>query len=97
VPKDPDLEDAPVAPEMGTIELQAYCYQQVGIEKRSKEQYKHEDPHSGRISELSKKAGWHHVVYVPPVKFCFPCVSNVHCLTIISSDHADRRALPFPF
>ncbi|KAN0130158.1 hypothetical protein V8E53_012103 [Lactarius tabidus] len=58
---DPDLEDAPAAPEMGTIELQVYRCQKVGIKKRSKWQYKHEDLHWGRISERSKKAGWHHV------------------------------------
>jgi hypothetical protein len=56
--EDPDVEDAPVVPEMGTIEVQAYrC--QVG---RTVE-YQHKDfkLNGGRVSERSKKAGWHHV------------------------------------
>ena len=69
--KDPDLEDAPVAPEMGTIELKAYrCQILQGTTERWKKSSKWcED--SGRISELSKKVGWHHVVYVPSVKLYF--------------------------
>jgi hypothetical protein len=57
---------------MGTMELKAYRCQKLGNAKKSKWLHKHEDPHSGRISERSKKAGWHHVAYVPSVKFCFP-------------------------
>ena len=69
--KDPDVEDAPVAPEMGTIELKAYRCQIKRATKRWNKSSKWcED--SGRISELSKKAGWHHVAYVPSVKLHFP-------------------------
>jgi len=57
--EDPDVENAPVVPEMGTIELQAFrCHAQHTA------QYK---PHAanrlrqGRVSERSKKAGWHRV------------------------------------
>jgi hypothetical protein len=56
---DPDLEDAPFAPEMGTIELKAYRCQKQGPSESSK--YAYEDLHQGRVSERSKKAGWHHV------------------------------------
>ena len=69
--KDADLEDAPVTPEMGTIELRAYRCQKKGNPKPSK-QFAHEDPHWGRISERSKKAGWHYVAYVPPVESYSP-------------------------
>jgi len=56
---DPDLEDSPVAPEMGVIELKAYRCQTRRITGPS--QYLYEDLHGGRVSERSKKAGWHHV------------------------------------
>ena len=65
-PKDPDLEDAPVAPEMGTIELKGYRCQLRGPSELST-RHTYEDLHLGRISERSKKAGWHHVGYVPSV------------------------------
>ena len=71
--KDPDLEDAPVAPEVGTIELKAYRCQilQPGTTKRWEKSSKWcED--SGRISELSKKAGWHHIAYVYSIELHFP-------------------------
>ncbi|KAF8268891.1 hypothetical protein EI94DRAFT_1699864 [Lactarius quietus] len=57
---DPDLEDAPVAPEMGTIEVKAYRCQKKGTAESSN-RFAHGDPQWGRISERSKKAGWHHV------------------------------------
>ena len=56
--EDPDVENAPVVPEMGTIELRAYrCRAQCIVPYL---------PHTnglreGRVSERSKKAGWHHV------------------------------------
>ncbi|KAH9042716.1 hypothetical protein EDB85DRAFT_2226861 [Lactarius pseudohatsudake] len=57
---DPDLEDVPAAPEMGTIELKAYrCHVRHIIKAPS--QFMDEGLHKGRVSELSKKAGWHHV------------------------------------
>jgi hypothetical protein len=56
---DPDVENAPVVPEMGTIELRAYrCRALRTI------QYLYNTTnglHEGRVSERSKKAGWHHV------------------------------------
>ncbi|KAH9072858.1 hypothetical protein EDB83DRAFT_137851 [Lactarius deliciosus] len=55
-----DLEDAPVAPEMGTIELKAYRCQKRCIAGPIS-LFTHKDLHQGRVSELSKKAGWHHV------------------------------------
>ncbi|KAI9466360.1 hypothetical protein BJY52DRAFT_1413757 [Lactarius psammicola] len=55
---DPDLEDAPVAPEMGTIELRAYRCRSWWV---TGQEFTHEDLHRGRVSERSKKAGWHHV------------------------------------
>ena len=57
--EDPDVENAPVVPEMGTIELRAYrCRALRTI------QYLYNTNnglHEGRVSERSKKAGWHHV------------------------------------
>jgi hypothetical protein len=70
-PKDPDLEDAPVAPEIGTIELKAYRCQALCITGPSSSRPL-DDLHWGRISECSKKAGWHHVAYVPSVESYFP-------------------------
>ncbi len=68
-PKDPDLEDAPIAPEMGTIELKAYRCQ---IQRTTVPvQSTYHDLHCGRVSELSKKAGWHQVAYVPSVDSYF--------------------------
>jgi len=56
---DPDVENAPVVPEMGTIELRAFrCRAQRAV------QYIYNTTnglHEGRVSERSKKAGWHHV------------------------------------
>ncbi|KAF8271132.1 hypothetical protein EI94DRAFT_1827890 [Lactarius quietus] len=57
---DPDLEDAPAAPEMGTIELKAYRCQTQYFREPSK-QLLYDDLHQGRVSERSKKAGWHHI------------------------------------
>jgi hypothetical protein len=70
---DPDLEDAPIAPEMGVIELKAYRCRVRGVTKPST-QFTHEDLHRGRVSERSKKAGWHHVAtgdeIAAKVSFC---------------------------
>jgi hypothetical protein len=58
-PKDPDVEDAPVVPEMGTIELRAYRTRAVRtVDYQTSAQ---NGLHRGRVSERSKKAGWHHV------------------------------------
>ena len=63
--EDPDMEDAPAAPEMGTIELKTYRCRTRYFREPSK-QSMYENLHQGRISERSKKAGWHHIAYVPP-------------------------------
>jgi hypothetical protein len=59
--EDPDLEDAPVVPEMGTIEIRAYrCH------ALNENEYEHIDTprlHGGRASERSKQSGWHRVRY----------------------------------
>jgi hypothetical protein len=57
---DPDFEDAPAAPEMGTIELKAYRCRTRYFREPSK-RLLYEDLHRGRVSERSKKAGWHHI------------------------------------
>ena len=58
-PEDPDVEDAPVVPEMGTIELRAFRTRAVRtVDNQPDAQY---GLHRGRVSERSKKAGWHHV------------------------------------
>ncbi|KAF8271130.1 hypothetical protein EI94DRAFT_1827888 [Lactarius quietus] len=67
---DPDLEDAPVVPEMGMIELKAYRCQKLGPTDPSN-RIANEGLHLGRVSERSKKAGWHHVAYVSSDKSCF--------------------------
>jgi len=56
---DSDSEDAPVAPEMGTIEVKAYRCQLLRFTGSST----NFTPklHCGRVSERSKKAGWHHI------------------------------------
>jgi hypothetical protein len=59
--EDPDLEYAPVVPEMGTIEVRAYRCQAVRIAEYQRNL--NYGLHQGRISERSKKAGWHHVRY----------------------------------
>jgi hypothetical protein len=66
--EDPDVENARVVPDMGTIELRTYRCRAVGTAQYNPD-YK---LHQGRVSERSKKAGWHHVGYVlgfsmPPV------------------------------
>jgi hypothetical protein len=55
--------------EMGTIELRAYRSQPIS----AVEPIVHlgQGLHHGRISERSKKAGWHHVTYVT-VAHIFP-------------------------
>jgi hypothetical protein len=61
VTEDPDVEDAPpVVPEMGTIELRVLrCRAQKSTVPCL---YNTTNGlHQGRVSERSKKAGWHHV------------------------------------
>jgi hypothetical protein len=52
-----------MVPEMGTIELRAYRSRTIGYEPHKKKEYT-QRLHLGRVSELSKKAGWHRVGYV---------------------------------
>ncbi|KAI9465924.1 hypothetical protein BJY52DRAFT_1243484 [Lactarius psammicola] len=83
---DPDLEDAPAAPEMGTIELKAYRCQTRHITKPSS-RVAHEDLHQGRVSERSKKAGWHHVAAGDEI----PVRSRSHDIIV---DYLDPRTGP---
>ena len=66
--EDPDVENAPVAPDMGSIELRTFRCRAVGTAQYNPDYRLHQ----GRVSERSKKAGWHRVGYVlglsrPPV------------------------------
>ena len=80
--EDPDLEDAPVVPEMGTIELRAYrCH------ILSRGEYRHNDTrlHGGRASERSKQAGWHHIRYCCTFQATCPILIHVQCSLIHSA------------
>jgi len=55
---DPDVEDAPVFPDMGTIELRVFRSRALRTVENQPNAY---GLHRGRVSERSKKAGWHHV------------------------------------
>ncbi|KAH9067807.1 hypothetical protein EDB87DRAFT_1573362 [Lactarius vividus] len=59
--EDPDLEDTPAASEAGTIELKGYRCRILGRTTVPRPQFIHEGLHGGRVSELSKKVGWHHI------------------------------------
>ena len=64
--EDPDVENAPVVPEMGTIELRAFrCQAQHTVQSLDNTA---NGLHDGRVSERSKKAGWHRnqVTTFPP-------------------------------
>ncbi|KAH9047252.1 hypothetical protein EDB84DRAFT_600096 [Lactarius hengduanensis] len=57
-----DLEDVPVASETGMIELKGYRCRILGVTTVPlPPQSAHKGLHGGRVSELSKKAGWHHI------------------------------------
>jgi len=58
---DPDVESAPMVPEMGTIELRTYRSRTIGYDPRSRKKGYPQRLHLGSVSELSKKAGWHRV------------------------------------
>jgi hypothetical protein len=60
-PEDPDMEEAPVVPEMGTIEVQAFRTQVIRTAQNLR--VANYGLHGGRVSERSKMAGWHHVRY----------------------------------
>jgi hypothetical protein len=57
--EDPDVENASVVPEMGTIELRAYRCRALRTVPYVPDATN--GLHEGRVSERSKKAGWHHV------------------------------------
>jgi hypothetical protein len=59
--EDPDLEHAPIGPEMGVIEVRAFRCQYLG--RTPRKPALNAKLHQGRVSERSKKAGWHHVSY----------------------------------
>ena len=68
--EDPDLEHAPVVPDMGTIEIRTFrCQTPCGLRIEEMTEYELESCngtrrlHQGRVSERSKQAGWHHVRY----------------------------------
>jgi len=64
---DPDLEDAPVVSEMaqiGSIEARAFRCQ---IQRTVEYEPTNRRLHGGRVSERSKKAGWHHVSFADEV------------------------------
>ena len=55
------------------IELKAFrCHKRAHAEPSGWVETKDKDPHWGRISELSKKAGWRRVAYVPSLELYFP-------------------------
>ncbi|KAI0292772.1 hypothetical protein BC826DRAFT_969450 [Russula brevipes] len=58
---DPDVEDAPMVPEMGTIEVQMFRSRTLTMGYHSRQKDFPQALHLGRVSELSKKAGWHRV------------------------------------
>jgi hypothetical protein len=57
--EDPDAENASVVPEMGTIELRAYRCRAPRNAPYLPDATN--GLHQGRVSERSKKAGWHQV------------------------------------
>ena len=65
--EDPDLEHAPVVPDMGTIEIRSFRRQKPRIEETIEYELKSRSRthrlHQGRVSERSKQSGWHHVRY----------------------------------
>jgi len=65
---DPDMEDAPVVPEMGTIEAQVFRARRLRSAEHNPPVMKH-GLHGSRVSERSKKAGWHHVSTADEVPF----------------------------
>jgi len=83
---DPDLENAPVIPEMGTIELRAFRCRGM---RRTRHQLGAKDfdgLHQGCVSERSKKAGWHHVSTADEVP--------IRARNAINSDYVDPLDAP---
>ncbi|KAI0002425.1 hypothetical protein BJV74DRAFT_815724 [Russula compacta] len=82
---DPDQENAPVVPEMGTIELRAFRSRARHVVEH--QPYANRGLHQGRVSELSKKAGWHHVSTADEV----PANGPRHA---VIADYIDPRNAP---
>jgi hypothetical protein len=55
------MENAPVVPEMGTIELRAFRCQSLSDEEFYIKEC--DGLHQGHVSERTKMAGWHQVRY----------------------------------
>jgi len=72
---DPDLEDAPVVPDMGLIELRAFRTRAIRTLGHLPDA--NYGLHGGRVSERSKKAGWHHVSTADEVPVNAPAYSVV--------------------
>ena len=84
MPKDPNLEDAPVSTRgMGTIEFKVFRCHEKAQKESQKERYEDEDLHWGRVSKLSEKAKWHQVAYVPSFKLYFSWSPLICCLSIL--------------
>jgi len=58
---DPDVENAPVVPGMGAIELRAFRCRRILRGAEINQTRANHRLHKGRVSERSKMAGWHHV------------------------------------
>ncbi|KAH9001119.1 hypothetical protein EDB92DRAFT_1824871 [Lactarius akahatsu] len=86
---DPDVEDAPIAPEVGTIELRAYRCQRRCVTGPSSKST-HEALHRGHVSERSKKAGWHHVATGDEI----PISGRAHRVKVDYLDHP-RKGPPY--
>jgi len=85
---DPDLEHALVGPEMGTIEVQAFRCRYRCSRPRQPSEHAKLQLHQGRVSERSKKAGWHHVSTADEV----PCEFGS---SVVTSDNIDPNDAPF--
>ncbi|KAF8483632.1 hypothetical protein DFH94DRAFT_690107 [Russula ochroleuca] len=81
-----DLEYAPVVPEMGTIELRAFrCQALRTVQYQGIPGY---GLHEGRVSERSKKAGWHHVSTADEIASAGPTCS-------VYADYFDPQDSPY--
>ncbi|KAF8487198.1 hypothetical protein DFH94DRAFT_687674 [Russula ochroleuca] len=89
---DPDVENAPVVPEMGTIELRAFRYRAGTVRYRKVRNTDYRDRlHQGRVSERSKKAGWHYVSTADEV----PSVRAAKFNFSLHRNYIDPRDVPY--
>ncbi|KAF8487197.1 hypothetical protein DFH94DRAFT_849630 [Russula ochroleuca] len=82
---DPDVENAPVVPEIGTIELRTFRCRFLGTGEYYYEEHR---LHQGRVSERGKKAGWHHVSTADEI----PTAIQVHSINI---DYIGPEDVPY--